>query len=253
MKKLLVILLSLPLMAFTIGDGHYFDVKEGNEKYEEGDYDEALRLYERAYSKKESDVSKYNLGNAHYRKGDYDAAAGNFSAMLDTKSAPLARQGLSNFAASNLMAGFNKAGKGDIESAIKNLKTAASAYKKILLRDPADKSAKENMEIALNKIKELEKQKSKNEQEGSRQQDGAGEQDRQDKKQDEKGEKKESDKSGEEKKGNDNRESADSKQKGKMTDEEVERILEALAKNEEKLQKSLRQKRTRDYEVEKDW
>ncbi len=255
MKKLLVILLSLPLLAFTIGYGHYFDIKKGNEKYEQGKYDEALKFYERARSQKESDVSRYNLGDAHYRMGDYDSAAENFSAMLDTKNAPLARQGFSNFAASNLMAGFEKADKGDAESAIKNLKTAASAYRKILLGDPADKSAKENLEIALNKIKELEKQnqkpqdKKQSKQDESKQKESGKEQD---KKKNEQGDKKKANNEKGEKEQK-KHESADAKRKGKMTPEEVERILEALAQNEERLQKSLREKRTRDYDVEKDW
>ena len=253
MKKLLVVLLSLPLTAFTIGDSHYFDVKEGNEKYERGNYDEALKLYERARSRKESDVSKYNLGNAYYRKGEYDSSAENFSAMLGSKNAALAKQGLSNFAASSLMAGFTKAEKNDSEAAIKNLKMAASAYKKILLGNPVDKSAKENMELALNKIKELEKQKQnqkpqdKKEEKENKQQNEQGESDQQNDAD------KQGEKSGPEEKEQKKQDSADKKQKGKMTPEEVERILEALAQNEEKLQKSLRQKRTRNYEVEKDW
>mgnify|MGYP000166839544 CR=1 FL=1 len=265
MKRLLIILLSAPLLAFTIGDGHYFDIKKGNQKYEEGKYDEALKFYERARSQKESDVSRYDLGDAYYRKGDYDAAAENFSAMLDTKNAPLARQGFSNFAAANLMAGFKKADKGDAGAAVKNLKTAASAYRKILLDDPADKSAKENLEIALNKIKELEKQKKNRKPQDKKQKDkkqnkkdkaeqkkSGGEQNKKNKKQDEKGGKKnaKNEKGENEQK---KQQSADAKQKGKMTPEEVERILKALAQNEKKLQKSLRQKRTRNYDVEKDW
>ena len=258
MKKLLVILLSLSLMAFTIGDTHYFDVKKGNEKYEKGSYDEALMLYERAYSKKESDVSKYNLGNAHYRKGDYDEAARNFSAMLNSTDAELASRGLKNFAASNQLAGFDTAVKNDSDSAIINLKTATSAYKKILLTDRTDKSAKENLEIALNKIKELEKEKQKSQdenQEDKKQndQEKSKQQNSQDKKQSDKGDDKEKTKGEKGEQKQKSRESADSKQKGKMTPEEVERILEALAQNEEKLQKQLRQNRTRNYEVEKDW
>lgn len=261
MKKSVIILLFLSLTAFTIGDGHYFDIKKGNQKYEEGSYDEALKYYERARSQKKSDVSEYNLGDAYYRKGDYDAAAENFSAMLNSNNKTLARQGLLNFAAANLMAGFKQAGKGNADTAIKRLQTAASAYKKVLLGDPSDKSAKENMEIALNKIKELEKQKQKkksqdkkqNKQDKAKQKKSDGEQEKQDKKQDKKGEEKKKAKNEKGEKEQKKHESADSKQKGKMTPDEVERILEALEQNEKKVQKSLRQNRVRDYEVEKDW
>lgn len=254
MKNVLIILMALPLLAFTFGDGHYFDIKEGNENYKNENYDEALRLYERAFSQKGSDVSMYNLGNAYYRKGEYDMAADQYSAMLNAKEPMLAREGLSNFAASQLMAGLQKAGKGDAPAALENLKTAASAYKKILLENPSDKKAKENMEIALNKIKELQKQLPRQMSTGKRQkeQDGSESQDKADG-QDEKSDEKQKAKHDKPKDKGDRQEAADEKPRGKMSPEEVRRILEALAQNEEKLQKQLHRMRTRNKEVEKDW
>ena len=272
MKNSLLILLILSLSAFTIGDGHYFDIKEGNENYKKGEYDKALKLYDRAFARKESAVSKYNLGNAHYRKGEYDSAAQSFLAMLDTKDSSLAGNGLWNFAASNLMAGLEKAAGADAQSALANLIAAAAVYKDILLDDPSDKKAKENLELALNKIREIEKQRPKqkgegeepDEKENSDSGEESGEENRQNEEPQQEEAKEEDNKSGEEKqaenaeesdknKSEQARDAGREKRKGKMSPEEVTRILKALAQNEEKLQKEFHRMKTREKGVEKDW
>lgn len=248
-KFFLIVFLAPALMGF--GDAHYFAIKDGNKLYDEGDYDGALELYNRARDAKDSDVSNYNLGSAYFQKGEYEKAAEFFSATLTTKNVELAKKSLSNMAVTKLKTGYEKLENGgDKSAALDDFKEAATAYRKILLDDSSNKAAKQNMELANKKIDELEKEMPE-------------------KKEDDKKQKKEDD--GDDEKKSDDRKDGNDEQKTEneneqqsekndgegnyeeMSPEDAKRILDALAREEKQAMKNLRLKKTRQREVEKDW
>lgn len=249
MRKILLLLLAPVLMAF--GDTHYFAIKDGNKLYDDGDYDGAMQLYQRARDAKASDVSNYNLGSAHFQKGEYEKAGEFFSTMLTAKDAELAKKGLSNMAVTKLKAGYEKLENGgDKSSALNDFKEAAEEYRKILLDNPANKTAKENMELATKKIEELEKDMPEKKSEDKKQKEDG---DKDDKKSDDEKKGKEEQKTENEQQSNEQKEEKNEGEENQkeMSPEDVKRILDALANEEKQAMKNL--KKTRRKKVEKDW
>ncbi|MEE8483652.1 MAG: tetratricopeptide repeat protein, partial [Nitrospinota bacterium] len=246
-RLLLIAVISITAVAF--GDTHYFAVQEGNEKYRKGEYEEALKNYRRAQIEKDSGVSRYNLGNAYFRKKEYGKAAelfsGVFSGANESENAELASKSLYNYGNSKLAAGDEKASRENLPGAIDDLKAAAGAYKITLLQNPANTNAKHNMELALNKLSELEK---KQQQQQSNEQENKDEENKEkENKEDNKNSQKDKNEISESKKDN------EQEKQTKMKPEDVKRILEALAQNEKKVLKELRAKKMRERRLEKDW
>lgn len=241
-------LLAPALMAF--GDAHYFAIRDGNKLYDKGDYDGALELYNRAHDAKDSDVSNYNLGNAYFQKGEYEKAAEFFAATMTAKNAELAEKGLSNMAVTRLKAGYEKLEKGgDKSAALNDFKEAAGAYRKILLDNSSSEAAKENMELAMKKIEELEKQMPQKKSDNKKdKKDGDENKKKSDDKKEGKEKQKAENENEEKSKKNDGEENHE-----EMSPEDVKRILDALAREEKQAMKNLRLKKTRQRKVEKDW
>ncbi|GMT41689.1 MAG: BatC protein [bacterium] len=262
MKKIVTVLAASLSLAF--GDAHYFAVKEGNEQYNAGDYDDAIDLYSRAQKEKDSAVSKYNLGNARFRKGEYEKAAELYSAVLDSPSGELAEKGLLNFANTKMKSGFEKLEKSAQETvALEDLKAAEGAYRKILLDDPSNMAAKENMELAMIKIEELEKQspqkksdkeeKKKKDKDDGKPESGKDQKDAPDQNEKQREQKEQKAQEKNQKKSDEKSDAAKEGQKRKMTPEDVKRILDALERNEKKVIQQLHNAKMREKQVEKDW
>lgn len=259
MKKGILLLLA-PLM-LGMGDTHYFAVKEGNRHYREGEYGEAAKEYLHALESKDSGVAKYNLGNVLYKNGEYEKAASLYSQVLGSKEEGVAERALENFAHSSYWDGSGKMDGGDLEGAGGSLKNAETAYKKILLDNPPDATAKEYLEHTLAKLKKLEEMKKnkeneekKDDKDKEKKKDEKSSSD--DKKEDSRSEeekKSESDNKDEKKEKQNAKKEEEKKEPGKLSPEEVERILKALQENEKNVQKEVRRMNVKEKALEKDW
>ncbi len=116
----------------------------GNESYGEGKFDEAIRSYTQAQVEyPEAPELHYNIGNVHYRMQDFTGALEEYRAAQGEKSETSRR------------AHFNA---GDVYYKVENWKEAARGFSEALRIDPSDLEARQNLELALQKLKEEEEQ-----------------------------------------------------------------------------------------------
>jgi hypothetical protein len=183
------------------------------------------------------------MGNARYRLGDYNAAAQSYAGAVDAPDPELAKSATLNYANAKtaLVAGELKKNRQE-KDARENLESAIAAYRKILLDDSANQTAKHNMEIALKKLAEL-KDREKNEDKKEGKKDNKDSQGQDNKKEDKK--------TGDEQR--QARREKETAQREQVKKEEAEKLLKSLSNEEEKVQKQLRRNNMPEKEVEKDW
>lgn len=118
---------------------------EGNERYQEGKLDEALQSYTRAQVEHPEALElHYNIGNVQYRKGDKEKALEEYKTAVGVKSETGRR------------ASFNS---GNVHYLGEKWKEAVEAYSDALRIDPSDIEARQNLELALQKLKDQEEKK----------------------------------------------------------------------------------------------
>ncbi len=119
--------------------------REGNERYREGKFDEALQSYTEAQvDYPEAPELHYNIGNVQYRKGESEKALEEYGASLGGKS-EAARRGHFN--------------TGNVHYGAEKWKEAVKSYSDALRIDPGDVDTRQNLELALQKLKEEEDKK----------------------------------------------------------------------------------------------
>ena len=134
-------LLPLALLAAACADAAYEDVRRGNEAYAEGAYGDALAAYREAAARFPEDAGTppeidYDIGNALHRLERYEEATAASRAAMATAEDPAL------WARAAYAAGNHAFRRGDLEA-------AREAYVGVLLRDPGDRDAKHNLELAL--------------------------------------------------------------------------------------------------------
>ncbi len=233
MKNIIFCLtLNFLLSSFLFAQGHK-QVKEGNELYAQGKYDEANNKYRDALiDNPESPIVHFNLGDVLYKKKNYEEAVKSFDKT--TSSEDILQQSKSYYNLGNTLYRMGK------------LPESIQMYKKALELNPEDEDAKYNIEFVRTKIKnEAQKQPNQNQQQSSEQQ----EQQQSEQKQDEQNK----DQQNQEKPQQNNSEEEKEKQEQQLqqqqegqaqeiSKEDAERILDAL-KNEE--QENLQQQKAK--------
>jgi tetratricopeptide (TPR) repeat protein len=133
------------LLSQILGPVKERETREGNERYQEGKLDEALQSYTQAQvDHPESPELHYNIGNVQFRKKDAEKALEEYRAAEGGTSETARR------------ASFNS---GNVHYLGERWKEAVGAYSDALRIDPTDIEARQNLELALQKLKEQEKQK----------------------------------------------------------------------------------------------
>lgn len=133
--------LAAALIAVAWLDPYRDRVDEGNGRYHQKKYDEALQSYRGAEgyapNLRERNKLKFNHGDVEYMRGDYDGALHNFRESLKSEDRDVQKKALFNMGNSLLK-------KGDTEGAL-------NAYINALKIDPAYMPAKKNIEYILKK------------------------------------------------------------------------------------------------------
>ncbi|HEV8376216.1 MAG TPA: tetratricopeptide repeat protein [Candidatus Polarisedimenticolia bacterium] len=213
--------------------------EEGNRLYKEKKYGEAMKRYTEAQLEApDSPQLHYNLGNVLFRQGQVDKAREEYRRALASADASLDPRAVYNL--------------GNTFFTQKQYQEAVSAYQRTLKLSPKDMDAKRNLELALLRLKQQQQQ----------QQDSSQSKDQnKDKKQP--GEKQKPDPSSGQEKKDPQSQKQDSKdqqapsprpQKGDLTKEEAERILNALQEDEKaNLKRRLQAEQQESKDVEEDW
>lgn len=133
-------------------------VREGNKYYREGNFEEALKAYDKAVTTNPADpTAMYNRSNALVKKGDASAALGGYEEVIEKgKDKKLTQQSWYN--------------KGVVHQQGKELDKSIDAWKIALKLDPEDKQARENLQKALREKKQQQQQQPKDQQQKQQEQ-----------------------------------------------------------------------------------
>jgi tetratricopeptide (TPR) repeat protein len=215
-------------------------VRQGNELYKAGKYDEAQKKYEEALTKKPNTVEAlFNKGNVMFQNKDYENAQKQFETVA----------ALSNDDAIKAKA-YHNMGNSFLES--NKFKESVDAYKNALKFNPNDSDTKYNLAYALQKLKQQQNQQNKDDQnkdkdqnkdlqnkdKDQQQQDNKDKQEQQNK--DQKDNEQKGDKGKEEEQKNDGKEEQKPQPKpSQISKEDAQKLLEALKNEEQKVQEKL--------------
>ena len=140
----------MAFFSFFIAFAQEGEVVKGNRYYKDGKYDKAEEAYQKALSKKESPVTRYNLGNAQYKKDNIDQAVKSFDdAATATDDPELKTKALYN--------------KGVLLHKNNRLTEAIEAYKQALRLSPNDEEVRKNLQLALRARKQQQPEEKKKE------------------------------------------------------------------------------------------
>ncbi len=238
---LLALLTLAPLLwGFGVLEKRDVEVEAGNAALKAGKAEEALAHYDKAVGKLPADAgAHFDRGAALYALSRFDEAGQEFLRATEAKDGALKAS-----AFYNLGNAFFKKDK---------FKEAAEAYKRTLGLNPADKLAKWNLEIALQKQKDEEKKKDdqKNQDDKNKDKDKDKKDDKKkdekqkDKKDDKKDDQQEKDdkknKSGEQ----DQKDKQDQKDQKDQPEKPGEQQIDAVLDNLERSSKDLEKERAR--------
>lgn len=237
MRYLLIIIIFLSSLHGAYGQTHRKYVREGNREYSKGSYDKSEIEYRRALDiNPESDKAIFNLGDALYKLEKFEEADKEFARYSEIRSEGEGAAASAYNSGNSLL----KAGK---------LEESIESYKKSLLADPSNHQAKYNLAYAQDMLQKQKEQEQQNK----------DQQDQQDKK--DNGEQKEQDKQ-DQQNGDDNKDQEQQKKDGdnqqeqqpqeqqqqgepenKMTREDAERLLQALANEEKDVQDKVKKQK----------
>ncbi|MFH2137722.1 MAG: tetratricopeptide repeat protein [Candidatus Omnitrophota bacterium] len=241
-----VILLCTANVAFC---GLARNVKQGNQAYDKGNYDQALIKYNDAQiDDPQSPEVFYNMGNVFYRQKKYKEAIDAFE-----KSTEKAEVGLQAKALYNIGNSFFNQGQ---------LRQALESYKQSLERNPDDLDTKYNIEYTEKKIKEMLSQSQQTQQQAEKdrqqqQQDQQQSQGQQQEQQEQKQAPQQQVQTAQDQPSAQDQQaqSAEKKNEEELTKEEADRFLSAFGQDQKNLlppQPEQKQKGMNNN-VEKDW
>lgn len=208
--------------------------RQGNKEYKENKYDDAELLYRRSFDENPAySNAMFNLGDALYKQEKYQDAYKSFESLANSEIDPVSKSA-SFYNLGNTLIKDNK------------LKESIEAYKNSLRLNPGNLEAKYNLAYAQDQLK-------KQEQEQQQQQQQEDQDNKQDKEQDDKQNKdkqgdnnKEENQDQQDQQQDENQQNPDDQQNNKqepqdkMSKQDAERLLQALAADEQDVQEKVK-------------
>ena len=202
-------------------------MRQGNRKFEKGEYKEAEKDYRKALElNKESEKGQFNLGTAVYKNNNFEEATKIYNNLAEKNTSREVKSKV-----------FHNLGNSYLQS--KEYDKSIVAYKNALMNDPKNTDTKYNLEYAKMMLKKQQQQQQKK--------------DDKDKKDDKKDQKDKKDQNQDQKQKNDQQKQPQDQKK--ISKEDADRMLEALKNDEKKtMQKVKKQKaKVQVVGIEKDW
>ncbi len=203
MRYLIIILFFItPALAGTYGDN-----ARGIEAYEEGDYQEALTNFRSALmTEPEHPLIRHNVALSFYKMGEYEKALQELEKAYGSAEEPIEKADI-------------QYDMGNVYFQTDSLTRAILHYQKALELNPDDQDAKYNLELARALLKEFSEKQQQQQQQQNQEQQEQQQQQQEQEQQEEQQQEQEQQPSPEE-----------------MSQEEAERLLDALEEDEEDLQ-----------------
>lgn len=262
------ILIAFSLTAQKAEKTEYEYISKGNELYRAKDYPNAKTEYAKAQKEHgNSFESTFNLGNAYYKQDSSDQAVSQFqSAASAAKTKPLQAQAYHNLGNAHLQK--------------KQYKESIDAYKEALRRNPSDEETRYNLAYAQKMLKAQEQNQKNNKDKNKDQKDNKDQKNQDQKNQDKKGDQKKDDKGKDQQDKNkdskndqgkngdqqdkdanggkapkENPQKEQKAQKGTMSKEQADKLLNAIDQEEDQLRKGIRLKeeKSKPKYIDKDW
>jgi len=239
---ILFILSVLSVSVFAQKERKY--IREGNREFEDGNFENSEIAYRKAADLEKTKTHKpaFNIGDALYKQEKYDDAASQFQSIAESE--------LSKDEKAKV---FHNLGNSFLQN--NKLQESIEAYKNALRNNPNDLDTKYNLAYAQKKLQQQQQQQNqdqnKDQNKDKNQQDQNKDQnkDQEDKNQDQQNKQ---DQNKQDKQ--DQNQEQQQQQQPKISKEDAERILQALANDEKKTQQKVKeQKAAAKVKVEKEW
>ena len=244
---LLVLLFTL-LISNGFPQSNRSTLNDGVDKYEEKKYTDAEIDFRKVVENSPKNFeANFNLGTSYYKQEKYEDAIKSFTGSLESAENDEHRAKV-----------FHNIGNSLLKS--NKLQESIEAYKTALKFNPNDEDTKYNLSYALEMLKNQDKDKNqqdKNEQN----KDNKDQQDQQQQNQNQNQQNKDQNKQDQqqnpqpknEESKQDNTKQSQQPKEQKISQEEAQRILDALKNNEKELQKQLRKVKGKVRKTDKDW
>jgi len=145
------------LSGFISGDQVYRAIEEGNVFYLDGNFDAALKAYERAEkANPESMAVQFNLGNTYFRQFEFGRATESYKRVLLVKDARL--QSLAAYNLGNVRYQQSLNAMRTFKDAMRHIKIAIRYYRESLALNPDFADARYNLELAHRLYGEFQQQ-----------------------------------------------------------------------------------------------
>ena len=218
-------------------------IREGNREFEDGNFENSEIAYRKAADLEKTKTHKpaFNIGDALYKQEKYDDAASQFQSIAESE--------LSKDEKAKV---FHNLGNSFLQN--NKLQESIEAYKNALRNNPNDLDTKYNLAYAQKKLQQQQQQqnpdqnqnKDQNEDQNQQDQNKDQNKDQQDKNQDQQNK--------QDQNKQDQNQEQQQQQQPKISKEDAERILQALANDEKKTQQKVKeQKAAAKVKVEKEW
>ena len=244
MKRIGVYIIALLISATGFGQSGKKYVREGNRNFKEKEFEESEVSYRKAINK-EADLfdANFNLGDALYKQEKFDEAATKFD-------------GLTNRVESNkeLAKAYHNLGNSLLKS--QKIEQSIAAYKSSLRYYPGDQETKYNLSFAKDLLKEQQQQQQKKDQKQNKDQNNNKDKQEQEQEQDkEKQDQQEKDQQEQNKNEQQKNKQEQQKQPQKISKEDANRLLNALANDEKEIQEKVKKAiaKMQKVKTEKDW
>jgi tetratricopeptide (TPR) repeat protein len=220
------------------------EIREGNRLFRSEKFDEAEVAYRKAIDSDMSSVpGSFNLGDALYKQEKFEDASDKFNEVVNNNvDRNTQAQAFHNLGNSMLQAG-------KIEEAI-------DAYKNALRKVPDDMDTKYNLAYAQNLLKQQQQQQQQDQNQDNKDQNKDQQQDQQQQDQQQQ-DQQQQDQQQQDQQQQDQQQDQQKQQpqEGKISKEDAQRLLEALASDEKKVQEKVKEAKARAQKVRvlKDW
>jgi Ca-activated chloride channel homolog len=219
-KRMLLIFLLSVLAVLVNAQNEKKFIRQGNREYEKNRYSESEISYRRAIDKNKSAANAvFNVGDALYKQKKYEDAGKQFfenNNMNEDKEKKSAA--LYNLGNSNLMA--------------KKIQESIDAYKKSLKLNPDNMEAKYNLACAQDLLRQQQQQQQNKDKQDQNKDQNKNKEDKKDQDQNKDNQ--------DQQKNNQEQKQQNQQQQQNISKEDAERLLKALANDEEKVQEKVK-------------